>query len=115
MLITRLKLQNWRNFKRIEVDLRDRVLGSIITQQDFVSAVATAHGFSWLYTTPRVVTTPDDLVIDEVALIDYDRLSVAYGLSRLELGRVLKALPMPKLISPPTTSWTDHYISKDLC
>ena len=25
MLITRLKLQNWRNFKRIEVDLRDRV------------------------------------------------------------------------------------------
>ena len=25
MLITRLKLQNWRNFKKIEVDLRDRV------------------------------------------------------------------------------------------
>ncbi len=25
MLISRLKLQNWRNFKRIEVDLRERV------------------------------------------------------------------------------------------
>ena len=25
MLISRLKLQNWRNFKKIEVDLRDRV------------------------------------------------------------------------------------------
>ena len=73
------------------------------------------HGFSWLYTTPRVVTTPDDLVIDEVALIDYDRLSVAYGLSRLELGRVLQALPIPKLLAPPTTTWTDHYVSKDQC
>ena len=25
MLISRLQLQNWRNFKKIEVDLRDRV------------------------------------------------------------------------------------------
>lgn len=71
--------------------------------------------YSWLYATPRAMTPPDDLVIDDIARVDYDRLSVAYGLSRLELGRVLKALPMPKLISPPTTSWTDHYISKDLC
>ncbi len=71
--------------------------------------------YSWLYATPRAMTPPDDLVVDDIARVDYDRLSVAYGLSRLELGRVLKALPMPKLISPPTTSWTDHYISKDLC
>ena len=72
-------------------------------------------GFSWLYATPRVMMAPDDLVVDDVARIDYDRLSVAYGLSRLELGRVLKALPLPKLISPRATGWTDHYISKDLC
>ena len=71
--------------------------------------------YSWLYATPRAMTPPDDLVIDDIARVDYDRLSMAYGLSRLELGRVLKALPMPKLISPPTTSWTDHYISKDQC
>ena len=71
--------------------------------------------YSWLYATPRVMTPPDDLVVDDIARVDYDRLSVAYGLSRLELGRVLKALPMPRLISPPVTSWTDHYISKDLC
>ncbi|QDL37230.1 hypothetical protein [Rhodoferax sediminis] len=71
--------------------------------------------YSWLYATPRVMTPPDDLVVDDIARVDYDRLSVAYGLSRLELGRVLKALPMPRLISPPATSWTDHYISKDLC
>lgn len=72
-------------------------------------------GFSWLYATPRVLTLPDDLVVDDIAKSDYDRLSVAYGLSRLELGRVLKALPMPKLIEPPTTTWTSHYISKDDC
>ena len=71
--------------------------------------------YSWLYATPRVMTPPDDLVVDDIARVDYDRLSVAYGLSRLELGRVLKALPMPKLISPSATNWTDHYISKDLC
>lgn len=72
-------------------------------------------GFSWLYATPRVMIPPDDLVVDDVAQVDYDRLSVAYGLSRLELGRILKALPMPKLISPSTPSWTVHYISKDDC
>lgn len=72
-------------------------------------------GFSWLYATPRALAQPVDLVIDDSAEEDYDRLSVAYGLSRLELGRVLKALPIPKLLSPPTTTWTDHYVSKDLC
>ena len=71
--------------------------------------------YSWLYATPRAMVPPDDLVVDDLVQVNYDRLSVAYGLSRLELGRVLKALPLPKLISPPATSWTEHYISKDLC
>ena len=72
-------------------------------------------GYSWLYATPRALTLPDDLVLDDIAKADYDRLSVAYGLSRLELGRVLKALPKPKLVFPDTATWTDHYISKDQC
>ena len=72
-------------------------------------------GFSWLYATPRALTLPDDLVVDDIAKADYDRLSVAYGLSRLELGRVLKALPKPKLLPQPTAAWTDHYVSKDQC
>lgn len=72
-------------------------------------------GCPWLYATPRNLVMPDDLVADDITGADYDRLSVAYGLSRLELGRVLKALPMPKLIAPSATGWTDHYISKDMC
>lgn len=72
-------------------------------------------GFSWLYTAPGTLVPPDDLVIDEKAKSDYDRLSVAYGLSRLELGSVLKALPAPNLIEPPTATWTSHYVSKDSC
>lgn len=71
--------------------------------------------YSWLYATPRAMTPPADLVVDDTAKVDFDRLSVAYGLSRLELGRVLKALPMPKLIAPLAASWTDHYTSKDVC
>lgn len=95
-------------------------LGGGGARMKFYEALTTSmskalSSYSWLYATPRVMTPPDDLVVDDIARVDYDRLSVAYGLSRLELGRVLKALPMPKLISPSATSWTDHYISKDLC
>lgn len=73
------------------------------------------NGFSWLYASPRALVLPDDLIVDDIAKSDYDRLSVAYGLSRLELGRVLKALPKPKLLSTYETTWTDHYTSKDQC
>ena len=86
----------------------------------FYEALTTSMGkglssYSWLYATPRAMTLPDDLVVDAIAKADYDRLSVAYGLSRLELGRVLKALPMPKLVALPTTTWSNHYVSKDDC
>ena len=73
------------------------------------------NGFPWLYAVPGVLVPPDDLVIDDIAKAGYDRLSVAYGLSRLELGNVLKALPAPNLIEPPTANWTNHYVSKDSC
>lgn len=86
----------------------------------FYEALATSMskafpGCPWLYASSRTLVVPDDLVVDAIAKADYDRLSVAYGLSRLELGRVLRALPMPKLIAPPTTTWSHHYVSKDDC
>ena len=58
---------------------------------------------------------PDDLVADGIAEAEYDRLSVAYGLSRLEVGKVVKAMPQPKLDIPPVNSWRDNYTDKDQC
>ena len=46
---------------------------------------------------------------------EYDRLSVAYGLSFLEVGSVVKAIPPPLAPSQQEKSWhfTDRFIDKD--
>jgi hypothetical protein len=72
-------------------------------------------GYSWLRAECWVMGVPDDLVADGVAEAEYDRLSVAYGLSRLEVGKVVKALPQPKLAIAPVNIWRDNYVDKDQC
>ncbi len=46
---------------------------------------------------------------------DYDRISVAYGLSRFEVGKVIKAIPLPKVAIEPVDTWRDNYVGKDQC
>ena len=72
-------------------------------------------GYTWLKAECWVMGVPDDLVADGVAEAEYDRLSVAYGLSRLEVGKVVKALPRPRLDIPPVNTWRDNYTDKDQC
>lgn len=43
---------------------------------------------------------------------DFDRLSVAYGLSFLDLGKVLKAVPKPVIPVTSSDAWRDNYIEK---
>jgi hypothetical protein len=70
-------------------------------------------GFSWLHAERWTLGFPDDLECESPIDADYDRLSVAYGLSRLDVGRVIKATPMPRIESPVQAPWTDRYVDKD--
>lgn len=83
--------------------------------QQLESRLSAMPGYTWLKAECWVMGVPDDLVADGVAEDDYDRLSVAYGLSRLEVGKIVKALPQPKLEIPPVNIWRDNYVDKDQC
>lgn len=70
---------------------------------------------SWLRASRRELTVPERLEAPGLPRDDYHRLSVAYGLSFMDVGRVLKALPMTKLPSAVESDWANNYTSKDLC
>lgn len=79
-------------------------------------AIRSFEGCSWLSTKSQQLVIPDDLRAEGVGRSDYDRLSVAYGLSMLSLADISTAQQIPKL--PPKSSeeqWRDHYVDKDQC
>jgi len=80
-----------------------------------VPALATIPGCTWLKAVCRSMDVPQDLIAEGVSKDEYDRLSVAYGLSRLEVGKIVKALPQPKVDNQPVGTWRDNYIDKDQC
>jgi hypothetical protein len=75
----------------------------------------TMPGVTWLQANPRPIQLPRNLEAPGLRHQDYDRLTVAYGLSFLEVGKVTKSLPPPKLSSEPGSSWRDNYVDKDQC
>ena len=77
--------------------------------------VQSPHGFPWLSVQPWQLGFPKDLIADGVSPEDFDRLSVAYGLSKLEVGKVTKAMPSPKVSMPPSVTFVDRFIDKDQC
>lgn len=79
------------------------------------SKLQSAPGYSWLSVEPWQMNKPGDLEADEISTDDYDRISVAYGLSRLEIGRVVRALPKPKQPVEDVKTWRDNYVDKDQC
>lgn len=78
-------------------------------------SLASIPGFSWLKAQAWCLGVPDDLDADDMTPEEFDRLSVAYGLSRVDIGNLRKALPLPVLREPPSEAWRDNYVSKDLC
>ena len=72
-------------------------------------------GFTWLKADAWTMGVPGDLVANGLSDEDYDRVSVAYGLSRLDVGKVVRAAPLPKVLIEPATSWRNNYIDKDSC
>lgn len=72
-------------------------------------------GFTWLRAEPRRVELPKNLEAPGLHRNNYDRMTVAYGLSFLEVGKVTRALPPPKLPLKPETSWAENYVGKEHC
>lgn len=70
-------------------------------------------GFSYLTTEPWQLGFPGDLDADGVNEVDFDRLSVAYGLSKAHVGTIIQAVPHPKVPTASQDSFTDRYIDKD--
>lgn len=71
------------------------------------------HGHSWLYAVPRSLQVPDDLECEGSINADYDRLSVAYGLSRIDAVQVIQVPPIPEIEPSAPARWTDRYVDKD--
>jgi hypothetical protein len=68
------------------------------------------HGCSWLKTEYRRLLVPGNLEAPGLLAQDYDRLSVAYGLSLGGIGSVIKELPKPVEKPKVNDSWKDNYI-----
>lgn len=72
-------------------------------------------GYTWLKAAARPIEVPRRLVAPGLPPLEYDRLSVAFGLSFLEVSEVIKAVPKPTLAPDRVVSWRDNYIDKDQC
>lgn len=87
------------------------------TRMNFYSRLrtelASMPGCTWLKAAPRHIALPEELEAPGLMREDYDRLSVAYGLSFLEVGKITRAAPKPRLIFEQETPYHHNYVSKD--
>ena len=82
---------------------------------DLKKLVQHPPGYSWLSVQPLQLALPNDLIGEGINSEDFDRLSVAYGLSRLEVGRIVKANPQPRVIEAAISPFADRFVDKDQC
>ena len=78
-------------------------------------ALRPLDNYKWLSAKNRELAIPGDLRADGLARSDYDRLSVAYGLSMLNLDNIAMATQVPRLAPQASNQWGNHYVDKDQC
>lgn len=78
-------------------------------------ALRHSSGFSWLKANRWHLGKPKDLIAVGLPQEDYDRLSVAYGLSFVDVGEMSVAKAMPRLIQKTKSNWVENYPGKDQC
>lgn len=83
--------------------------------QKISSALNNASDFKWLKAHRRDLGIPSELDAPGLAQIDYDRLSVAFGLSFVDVGTVVAAQAMPRIKQRSTADWRSSYTNKDVC
>lgn len=73
-------------------------------------------GCTWLSAKPRDLALPTNMHAPGVANSDYDRLSVAYGLSQLNPGSFERVVAMkPKAVVSQETDWSISAVDKSVC
>lgn len=72
-------------------------------------------GYTWLNVVPRPIEVPRRLIAPGLSPQEYDRLSVAFGLSFLEVSEVIKAVPPATIAPDRVVNWRDNYVDKDHC
>lgn len=71
---------------------------------------------TWLSAQHRALVQPPNLQAPGLGNADFDRLSVAYGLSQLDLDSVTQISPLTPLVACGTESnWCENYVDKDVC
>jgi hypothetical protein len=73
------------------------------------------QGWNWLKLKPRVLTVPSSIILEGVQNEDYDRLSVAYGLSLLDFDEVTQVEKMHSIRDDQISNWNVNYVDKDIC
>ena len=73
------------------------------------------QGWNWLKLKPRVLTIPASIRLEGVQNEDYDRLSVAYGLSLLDFDEVTQVEKMHSIRDDQISNWNVNYVDKDIC
>jgi hypothetical protein len=73
------------------------------------------QGWNWLKLKPRVLTVPASIRLEGVQNEDYDRLSVAYGLSLLDFDKVTQVEKMQSIKDDQISNWNVNYVDKDIC
>jgi len=81
--------------------------------QNICRELASFPGVPWLRAKKALLEIPANLEAPSVMREDYDRLSAAYGLSFLEIGTVIRAMPRPKVL-PKKKSYEDNFVSKEM-
>ena len=82
--------------------------------KDLGGAMNSIPGCTWLSCQVKKLVAPKDFEKKILKEGDFDRLSVAYGLSFLDVGKIAKALKLPeKTNAEPCRQCSDNYISKD--
>ena len=82
------------------------------TYQKLTQANSHHSFYSWMRVSFRTLNKPSNLDAPGLSRMDFDRLSVAYGLSFLDVGKVVKAIPRPQQLSVTSDTWRDNYIDK---
>ena len=80
-----------------------------------MNEAAIRGGSSWQQTKVYHLDVPNNLVAEGLSASEYDRLSVAFGLSFLEVNKVLQAIPAATIAPEIVSNWQDNYTSKDYC
>lgn len=80
------------------------------------SRLQKTDGCTWLNAKPRELALPTNINAPGVAHADYDRLSVAYGLSQLNPGTFERVVALePKVPTLVGTDWNTLTVDKSVC